>query len=203
MDHVLVIPSTCVCRAHTWSQSFCPHSDAHQGCPEPFTIFFTTYFGARGHSWLGTQELSLVVFGRLYGMLGIEPQSTACKANALPLCYSLGLVNCNFQGASWRESVVQWGSHFLMLPDLSVLESTGTGSQSPQNQGPCAVLESALPSFTGGSKVHLMTGHLPQAPWLMIGESWAVPRAYSQTVCVKGAMLLPHGPTQMSLGQGL
>lgn len=133
---------------------------------------------------------------------GIKPRSAACRANALPLCYSSGLSIFNFQGASWKEPVVQWGSHFLALPDLSMMESGGQGHNLPQNQGPSAVLESALPSFTGGSKVHLITGHLPQALWVKIGENWAVPRAYNQSVCVKGAVLLSHGPTQMCRGRG-
>ena len=43
----------------------------------------------RGYSWLCTQELLLEVLRGPYGMLGIEPGSAACKANALPAVPSL------------------------------------------------------------------------------------------------------------------
>ena len=43
----------------------------------------------RADSWLCTQESLLAVLGGPYGMLGIEPGSAACKANALPAVLSL------------------------------------------------------------------------------------------------------------------
>ena len=50
-----------------------------------FFIFFWGSYPAklRGYSWLCTQELLQAVLRGIYGMLGIEPRSAACKANAL------------------------------------------------------------------------------------------------------------------------
>ena len=57
-------------------------------------IIFLVIFGShlvmhRGYSWLCIQELPLAVLRGPYGMLGIEPGSAACKANALPAVLSL------------------------------------------------------------------------------------------------------------------
>lgn len=47
-----------------------------------FPVFLTTPVILRGS--LCTQKLLVVVLGRPYGILEIEPRSTACKTNALP-----------------------------------------------------------------------------------------------------------------------
>ena len=69
-----------------------PFICCHQPVGWGFTMklsFFFFFFGShpaihRGYSWLSTQELPLAVLRGPYGMLGIEPGSAACKANALP-----------------------------------------------------------------------------------------------------------------------
>ncbi|XP_054974042.1 SAFB-like transcription modulator isoform X5 [Sorex araneus] len=57
-----------------------------------------------------TQELLLAVLGGPYGMLGIEPGSAACKANALPAVLLLKALHPVFKGKDGEEEENEKGS---------------------------------------------------------------------------------------------
>ena len=96
----------------------------------------------RGYSWLCTQELLLAMLRGPYGMLGIEPGSAACKANALPLC-------CCSSPSSWLfepHPMMLRGSSWLCTQESLLAVLGGPYGMLGIEPGSAACKANALPA---------------------------------------------------------